>query len=305
MSSRRHEIGVGLLLIVAMLVTGFMALKVGAIRSFTPRIMVNATIADATGVSVGSSVSIAGVEVGEVDSLRIDYDRAVLVLALEADAGVRSDTQVRVRSRSVLGEKYIELTPQSPDSPFIEEGGELSEAAERTEIDQLVNTLGGLLSGVDPEIMGDVTDSIRSTLAEDPERLSRMLKNADRTLENLANATDELDGLITTGKATLTDANRAVGVLRARATEAKPVLQKADQVLSDLQNATSEVPDAVREARETLAAAKEAVGLVNASADDLETVLENLSEIDRYELRRILREDGILVRFRPKQITQE
>jgi phospholipid/cholesterol/gamma-HCH transport system substrate-binding protein len=302
---RRHEIGVGLLLVVAMLVTGFMALKVGAIGSFTPQIQVDVLIADASGVGPGSSVSVAGVDIGQVDSLTIAHDQARVRLLLNEDAAIRADAEVRVRSRSVLGEKYIELTPKSLDAAVLVDGGTLYEAPGRTEIDELVNTMGSLLAGIEPEVLDEVTGSIRDTLAEDPQRLSRMLQNADKALTNIAQATDDLGPLVSEGRATMGAARTAVETLNRRAQEARPLLAKADELLSDLGDATAEVPAAVDDARTTLAEARKAMELVNASADDLQEILGNLSAFDRDELRRLMREEGILVRIRPKRITND
>jgi alpha-ketoglutarate-dependent taurine dioxygenase len=43
---------------------------------------------------------------------------------------------------------------------------------------------------------------------------------------------------------------------------------------------------------------------VERSTDSIETVLANLSEIDKWELRRLLREEGILVRFKENQVEE-
>lgn len=304
MAVRRHEIGVGLLLVVAMFVTGFMALKVGAIGSFTPQVHVEVLIADASGVGPGSAVSVAGVEVGQVDALTIAHHQARLSLLLDRDAEIREDAEVRVRSRSVLGEKYVELTPKSLDAPVLVDGGRLHEAPGRTEIDELVNTIGSLLAGIEPEVLDEVTGSIRDTLAEDPQRLSRMLQNADKALTNIAQATEDLGPLVSEGRATMGAARSAVDTLNRRAQEGKPVLARADDLLVELGRATDGVPGVVDDARLTLAEARKAMELVNASADDLQEVLGNLSAFDRDELRRLMREEGILVRLRPKRITK-
>ena len=39
--------------------------------------------------------------------------------------------------------------------------------------------------------------------------------------------------------------------------------------------------------------------------DNLETVLDNMSEIDKWELRRLLREEGILVRLKRSSVAPD
>ena len=131
-----------------------------------------------------------------------------------------------------------------------------------------------------------------------------MLQNADKALTNIAQATEDLGPLVSEGRSTMGAARQAVDTLNRRAQEAKPLLAKADALLSDMGEATSGVPDAVDDARSTLAEARKAMELVNASADDLQEILGNLSAFDREELQRLMREEGILVRIRPKRITK-
>ena len=44
------------------------------------------------------------------------------------------------------------------------------------------------------------------------------------------------------------------------------------------------------------------VGDFDGIDDDLRVVLSNLKDIDKWEMRRLLREEGILVRLRPREV---
>ena len=78
---RKHEIGVGVLVIVAGAVLAYMALKVGALKGLGRTVAATAVLSDAGGLTAGAMIKIAGVEVGVVDDLAVAHDAAVLTLS--------------------------------------------------------------------------------------------------------------------------------------------------------------------------------------------------------------------------------
>ena len=56
------------------------------------------------------------------------------------------------------------------------------------------------------------------------------------------------------------------------------------------------------ETREAMAEGRAVLRKVDDSTEDIAIVLDNLSEIDKWELRRLLREEGILVRLKKSEV---
>lgn len=302
---RRYELGVGCLMVVALAATAFMALQVGAITGIGARqVRVTVPMKDAQGVSSGAMVAIAGVEVGSVEGLSVAHDLAMVTLLLDEDAAIRRDARVRVRSRSVLGEKYIALLPGSQEAPLLAEGDVLAPALPRTEIDELVNALGPLLEELEPAVVADALAGLGAALREDQERLPRMLSNADEALAQLVVASREAPALIAEGRHTLQTANRALAAIEDRASEASAVIERSNQILEQVDASVEETPVLLEEVQLTVAEARALLATLEGSADALETVLSNLSEIDRWELRRLLREEGVMVRLRPAEVIE-
>ncbi|MCA9569775.1 MAG: aldehyde dehydrogenase family protein, partial [Myxococcales bacterium] len=94
---------------------------------------------------------------------------------MDPGAQVRKDATVKVRARSVLGEKYLAVVPGSPTAPLLVDGDALSAGPPQVEIDQLVTALGPLVEAVDPEVIARVLHSVDDLLADDPEVLARIL----------------------------------------------------------------------------------------------------------------------------------
>ena len=308
-SSRRYELGVGCLLFGALVVLGWMSLQVGALASFGDRVEVEAAFADANGLSVGAVVAIAGVEIGTVSALRVDHDLAVASLSLNPSAGVRSDALAMVRARSVLGEKYVEIVPRSRDAALAVDGDTLKVEAQQVEIDELVNALGPLVGAIDPATVQRVAAELAKALEDDPARLSRMLQNTDRLIQNSADASDELPQLVREGRAAvregravLGDARGTLAVLEARAAELEGTITLANSTLADAKAAVEPLPALVSDGGKAVQEARDAIARLDGTLETASGVVDNFSEFDRYELRRLLREEGILVRLRPREV---
>ena len=94
--SRRHEIGVGLLLIAAVALLAWMSLKVGGVQNLGDSIVVQAELEDAAGLSEGAEVKVAGVPVGLVESLVVEHDKAILSMRIQTAAQLREDAILQV-----------------------------------------------------------------------------------------------------------------------------------------------------------------------------------------------------------------
>ena len=307
--SRKQEIGVGALLIVALSLLALMAVKTNSCTGSREHIAATVTLADAGGIADGSLVKIAGVEVGTVTGLTVVDGQAQLVLSIDRSLDIRQDALVQIRARSVLGEKYIGLTAGTDAAPPLKDGDTLTNTRGQTEIDELVNSMGAVLADIDGEALSSALESLAQALEEDPERASRMLEDAEVILDNLAAASADLPALSAAASQTLGRIDRMAG-------EMSPLMRDGQVVMSRLTAATEGLPQTAQEATDTLTDTRalinetrqavsqgdELLTLINENSDDIELIIDNLSEIDKWELRRLLREEGIRVRVRSQEV---
>jgi phospholipid/cholesterol/gamma-HCH transport system substrate-binding protein len=299
MARRRYELGVGLLLAVALGITGYMAVRVGAIRFVGDQVLVTTTFADAAGLTEGAVVSIAGVDVGAVDAMRLVDGQASLTLAIDPEASVRKDAVARIRARSVLGEKYIELLPGQ--GALAETGDVLVSEGGSYDIDQLVRALEPVITAIEPELVAEVMASLGAALREDPERVARMFERADVLLGNVTVASEDLP-------ATMREARATLGAARVAADDAQRAIKTAEVVLDRVDRVVIEAEGVAPEVAADLAAAMKDVRTLSAALEgrtaDIDAIIGNLSEIDRWELRRLLREEGIKVRLKEDEVVE-
>jgi phospholipid/cholesterol/gamma-HCH transport system substrate-binding protein len=302
----RYEVGVGALVVAAAGILAFMAVQVGAIRGVGDHVVVDVLLDDAVGLSTGAMVSVAGVPVGRVEALAVDFDKARATLAIAADAQIRSDVTVVVRARSVLGEKYVELVPGSREAPLLEDGAVIEKAQGNVEIDQLVTRLAPLVDAIEPATLQKVGASLDRALAEDPERPARMLADLERALRNAADASEELPELVGESRATIGEARTTLASVKRTSDAARPVLSRAEGTVQRLETLIAgvepeELPALLDELRAAVKDGRAVLSRADGATEDVASILAKLDAIDEEDLRYWAREEGVLIRLRPKK----
>ena len=300
----QKEVSVGALLLTAIGVLVFMAVQTGSIQVETDEIGATVRFDDAAGLAVGAGASVAGVEVGRVTAMHIEHDEAIVELAIRESAGLRRDVVARVRARSLLGEKYVELVPKSRTEPYLVNGDQITHTESQYEIDRLVGQVGPLLDAAQPEKLTDSLEIVSSALVDDPERLERILVDLEAMMKDLREASALAPQIAQDAQAAAAEAKTLAREARPLITRAENSLAKLEASLDPVETATSNLPALTDQVELLLTDAQNLIGGLEDQTDTIETVLANLSEIDKWELRRLLREEGILVRMRPNEVTE-
>ncbi len=100
---------------------------------------------EATQLAEQSDVRISGVNVGKVQKIELapNGKQALATAAIDARyAPLPESTRAILRTKTLLGETYIELTPGSREGPELDDGGTLPEAnvAESVQLDEIFRT---------------------------------------------------------------------------------------------------------------------------------------------------------------------
>ncbi|EHN10310.1 virulence factor Mce family protein [Patulibacter medicamentivorans] len=218
--------------------------------------VVEARFSDATHVQKGNAVRVAGVDVGEVESVRLDAGRRGAVVKMRIDDGkgveVHDDARANLWWRTLLGRNmYIELDPGSKSAPKL---GDREIPVSRTQVqqefDQVLEPLGDTQRAAikkviasfddaakDPEAIGGTIDalepsmkhlrqglpSLRGTQQGD---LTRLVREASHTMGALGASEEQLAGLIDNG-------STALGVTAARHDELGSTLDQGAPTMDD------------------------------------------------------------------------
>jgi len=121
-----NEIMTGIMVVLCAGLLAFFLFKTGVINfkqddSYELKAIFNT----AGGLEKNAPVMLAGVEVGEVNDIKLDYGnetKIVLTLSLGGKAKVRTDSEASINTLGLMGEKYIEIGRGSAGAAFVEPG---------------------------------------------------------------------------------------------------------------------------------------------------------------------------------------
>lgn len=128
-----------------------------------------ALLDDAAGIVPNNAVKVAGVSVGRVESVGVQGQKARLVLRIDEELPLYTDSAVSVRAKSLLGEKYIQLDPGPGGVDRIKPGATIRQGGETFEVDQLLNSLRSMMGDEEP-----LTEKLGSLLARSDRLMARL-----------------------------------------------------------------------------------------------------------------------------------
>ncbi len=115
---------------------------------------------------IGGDVKIRGVLVGRIDNVTIQEEKAVIELRLNTDQQIPEDSVAEIRSKTVFGQKWVELIPPpgASSGPFLVAGSTIPDdrTVEPLELERALQLGSDLLSTIP---LDDLAEVFR-TLAE-------------------------------------------------------------------------------------------------------------------------------------------
>jgi len=133
------ELFVGLFLIVGILSLAFMSIKIARNEFFTRGgYEVMAVFSNCSGMKPGAPVTIAGVEIGRVKSIVLEDYEARISLMIEPGVILQKDVIASIKTRGLIGEKYVEITPGASDQK-LQAGGTIRETEPAMDIEGLIS----------------------------------------------------------------------------------------------------------------------------------------------------------------------
>ena len=132
------ELAVGLFIIAGILCLGYLSIKLGKMEIVGSKgYEIYGVFSNVGGLKVGSSVEIAGVTIGRVTSVSLGDYQARVVLNLPTDLKVQEDAIASVKTRGLIGEKYIEITPGGSEK-IIKPGSRIQDTQPAIDMEDLI-----------------------------------------------------------------------------------------------------------------------------------------------------------------------
>ena len=133
------ELAVGLFVLAGILCLGYLSVKLAKMEVLGgDGYEIYAIFSNTGGLKEGASVVIAGVEVGRVKAITIEDYEAKVALSLKEGLEIQEDAIASVKTKGLIGEKYIQITPGGAEE-IIAPGGTIIETEPAVDIEQLIS----------------------------------------------------------------------------------------------------------------------------------------------------------------------
>jgi phospholipid/cholesterol/gamma-HCH transport system substrate-binding protein len=132
------EVVVGFFLLLGLLALGYLAVKLGRMEVVGSRgYTVHATFSNVGGLRTGSTVEIAGVEVGWIENISLKDYQAQVALRVKDQIALPEDSIISIRTKGLVGEQFVRISPGGSEK-MIPPGGVISETEAPVDIMELI-----------------------------------------------------------------------------------------------------------------------------------------------------------------------
>jgi phospholipid/cholesterol/gamma-HCH transport system substrate-binding protein len=139
MERSKVNVAVGIFVVLGILALGYLSIRLGKVSFLGGGgYVVTADFPSVGGLKAGSSVEIAGVEIGRVDSIGLADYQARVVLKIESDVKLQEDSIASIKTKGLIGEKYIRISPGGSDK-IIPPGGRVREVEAPVDFEELLS----------------------------------------------------------------------------------------------------------------------------------------------------------------------
>ncbi|TET85777.1 MAG: outer membrane lipid asymmetry maintenance protein MlaD [Desulfobacteraceae bacterium] len=133
------ELAVGIFMIAGMVCLAYLTIKLGQLEVLGDKgYEIQAVFSSSGGLKTGSSVVIAGVEVGRVKKVILDDYQARVTMSLPLEVKIQEDAIASIKTKGLIGEKYVEISPGGLDEN-LEPGGVIRDTQPPIDIEQLIS----------------------------------------------------------------------------------------------------------------------------------------------------------------------
>ncbi|MEW6672569.1 MAG: MlaD family protein [Thermodesulfobacteriota bacterium] len=235
----------------------------------------------ASGLATDVSVEIAGVEVGRVSDITLKNGKALVSLRIHPNVKITRDVKAMIRTRGILGDKFVELIPGSPSAPLIKPGEEIVRTTPTTDMDTLINTLGEV--AMDIKVL---TRSFANALGGDrgESSLQAIVQNIREMVETLNHTVQENNADIVSIITNLSDFSaRLKEIGDANTDDIHSIVQnirKASDNLENLITSVNEISTKINKGEGTLGRLvnkDETIDSLNASLAALREITEKIN----------------------------
>ncbi len=224
------------------------------------------------GLSRESPVVIAGIKIGKVVDISLVNDRAKVKIKIFDKNRVTSDAQAIIRTRGILGEKYIEIKNGS-SAVFLENGDTIKKTLSPPDFEKMINEMSVITVKLE-----EIVSSLSGVLGgkENKQKLSEIVENIRVSTEEfkttIADLKAKVDYLYSGLRPSIKNIRAVTGILK----ESLPgMVEKYNNMMKQLgevvENSSKNIDSSIKQL-------KEAMNEFAPALEDLRNILKKMRE---------------------------
>ena len=232
------ETKLGIFVFLAVLAAWAIVETLGSVDFFHHGYHVSAQFNTAQDLKPGDRVKMAGVEIGQVEDIKLTDTKVKVIMKLHDDAMVKTDSKASIKFTGLMGQNFVAIDFGSPDKPTAKEGTEIA-SVEQPDLNAIMTKLDGAVDGIQNMTKTFSSDDIHNLLGPLGDFFKSHKDQLAATLANVTNITGQIaSGQGTVGKliyedALYSSALTTVSNLQATAANANDLIAAAKLVVTN------------------------------------------------------------------------
>jgi phospholipid/cholesterol/gamma-HCH transport system substrate-binding protein len=134
------EVGVGLFMLAGFVALAYLSINLGKVEWLgRSGYSVYADFPTVGGLKKGAAVEIAGVEIGRVESIGLKDYQARVTMRIDQGIKVQSDAIVSIKTKGLIGERFVQINPGGSSDKTVAPGGRLTEVEAPVDLEELIS----------------------------------------------------------------------------------------------------------------------------------------------------------------------
>ncbi len=187
------ETRLGVFVVLVVFAAFFIMETLGGMESIHGGYRLNALFDTVQDLKVGSSVKIAGVEIGRVEKIVLEGNKVRVTMKIHSHAIVKTDSKAVVKFTGLMGQNFVAIDFGSAGAPTAADGTVLA-TEEQPDLNAIMAKLDGATTGIQNAMKGFTGDSINNLLGPMTDLIKQNSSHITATVSNIENISGQIAG---------------------------------------------------------------------------------------------------------------
>jgi len=127
--------------LIGIICVGYLTIKLGKMEIIGDNYyVIGARFHSVSGLKEGAYVEMAGVEIGKVESIALDYEELEAVVEMKIEKGIvlTDDAIASIKTAGIIGDKYIKISPGGSEE-VLKSGDSITETESAIDLEDLIS----------------------------------------------------------------------------------------------------------------------------------------------------------------------